>query len=40
MIDEFNQAISKLDEYKAEAQVLIPVLKAVRTELGEERVNC
>jgi hypothetical protein len=40
MIYEINQAISKLDEFNAEAQVLIPVLKAVRAELGEERANC
>jgi hypothetical protein len=39
MIYEFNQDISKLDEYKAEAQVLIPVLEAARAELGEERAN-
>jgi L-2-amino-thiazoline-4-carboxylic acid hydrolase len=39
MIYEFNQAISKLDEFKAEAQVLIPVLRAARTELGEEQAN-
>jgi hypothetical protein len=39
MIYEFNQAISKMDEFKAEAQVLIPVLKAVRAELGEEHAN-
>jgi hypothetical protein len=39
MIYEFNQAVSKLDEYKAEAQVLIPVLQAARAELGEEQAN-
>jgi hypothetical protein len=39
MTYEFNQAISKLDEIKAEAQVLIPVLKAARAELGEEFAN-
>jgi hypothetical protein len=39
MIYEYNQAISKLDEFKAEAQVLIPVLKAARAELGEEQAN-
>ena len=39
MIFEFNQNISKLDEIKAEAQVLIPVLKAARAELGEENAN-
>jgi hypothetical protein len=39
MIYEFNQAISKMDEFRAEAQVLIPVLKAARAELGEERAN-
>ena len=36
---EFSQAISKMDEFKAEAQVLIPVLQAARAELGEERAN-
>ena len=39
MMYEFNQAISKMDEFKAEAQVLIPVLQAARAELGEERGN-
>jgi hypothetical protein len=39
MIYELNQAISKMDEFRAEAQVLIPVLKAARAELGEERAN-
>jgi hypothetical protein len=39
MIYEFNQATSKMDEFKAEAQVLIPVLQAARAELGEERAN-
>ena len=39
MIYEFNQAISKMDEFKAQAQVLIPVLKAARVELGEEQAN-
>jgi hypothetical protein len=39
MIYEFNQAISKMDEFRAEAQVLIPVLQAARAELGEERAN-
>jgi hypothetical protein len=39
MIYEFNQDISKMDEFKAEAQVLIPVLEAARAELGEERAN-
>ena len=29
-----------MDEFKAEAQVLGPVLKAARAELGEERANC
>ena len=39
MIYELNQAISKMDEFKAEAQVLIPVLQAARAELGEDRAN-
>jgi hypothetical protein len=39
MIYELDQAISKMDELKAEAQVLIPVLQAARAELGEERAN-
>lgn len=39
MIHEFNQAISKMDEFQAEAQVLIPVLRAARAELGEEHAN-
>ena len=36
---EVNPNISFLDEYKFQAEVLIPVLKALRTELGEERAN-
>jgi hypothetical protein len=36
---ETNPNISFLDEYKFQAEVLIPVLKALRTELGEERAN-
>jgi hypothetical protein len=36
---EINPNISFLDEYKFQAEVLIPVLKALRTELGEERAN-
>ncbi len=39
MIYELNQNISKMDEVKAEAQVLIAVLKAAREELGEEQAN-
>jgi len=39
MIHEFNQAVSKMDELKAELQVLLPVLQAARAELGEERAN-
>jgi hypothetical protein len=39
MIYEMNEATSKLDEFRAEAQVLVPVLKAAREELGEERAN-
>jgi len=39
MICELDQAISKMDEFRAEAQVLVPVLKAARAELGEERAN-
>jgi hypothetical protein len=36
---EINPTISFLDEYKFQAEVLIPVLKTLRTELGEERAN-
>jgi hypothetical protein len=39
MIYEFNQAISKMDEYRVEMQVLLPVLKSMREELGEEHAN-
>ena len=39
MIYEFNQNISKLDEIRAEAQVIIPVLKAARAELGQENAD-
>ena len=34
-----NPNISLLDEVKLQAQVLVPVLKALRAELGEERAN-
>ncbi len=34
-----NPSISLLDEVKIKAQVLVPVLKALRVELGEERAN-
>ncbi len=36
---EVNSTVSFLDEYKFQAEVLIPVLKALRAELGEERAN-
>ena len=36
---ETNPNVSFLDEFKIEAAVLIPVLKALRAELGEERAN-
>jgi hypothetical protein len=36
---EINPNVSFLDEYKFQAEVLIPVLKALRVELGEERAN-
>jgi hypothetical protein len=36
---EINPNVSFLDEYKFQAEVLIPVLKALRAELGEERAN-
>jgi hypothetical protein len=39
MIYEMNEATSKMDEFRAEAQVLIPVLRAARAELGAERAN-
>jgi hypothetical protein len=34
-----NPEISLLDQVKMQAQVLVPVLKALRAELGEERAN-
>jgi hypothetical protein len=34
-----NPEISLLDQAKIQAQVLVPLLKALRTELGEERAN-
>ena len=34
--DTVNTNISLLDEVKIQARVLIPVLRALRTELGEE----
>ena len=34
-----NPDISLLDQVKMQAQVLVPVLKALRAELGEERAN-
>jgi hypothetical protein len=34
-----NDQISLLDQVKIQAQVLVPLLKALRTELGEERAN-
>ena len=34
-----NTNISLLDEVKIQAQVLIPVLRALRTELGEDKAN-
>ncbi len=36
---EVNPNVSFLDEYKFQAEVLIPVLKALRAELGEGRAN-
>jgi L-2-amino-thiazoline-4-carboxylic acid hydrolase len=36
---EINPNVSCLDENKFQAEVLIPVLKALRAELGEERAN-
>lgn len=36
---EINQKISLMDEIEMQAQVLIPVLKAVRAELGKERAD-
>ena len=37
--DAVNTAISLLDEVKIQARVLIPVLRALRTELGEATAN-
>lgn len=34
-----NPSISILDQVKMQAQVLVPVLKALRAELGEERAD-
>ena len=34
-----NPDISLLDQVKMQAEVLVPVLKALRAELGEERAN-
>jgi hypothetical protein len=34
-----NPQISLLDQVKIQAQVIVPLLKALRTELGEERAN-
>ena len=36
---EVNLNVSFLDEYKFQAEVLIPVLTVLRAELGEERAN-
>ena len=36
---EINPSVSFLDEYKFQAEVLIPIFKALRAELGEERAN-
>ena len=36
---EINPDISLLDQVKMQAQVLVPVLEALRAELGEERAN-
>ena len=37
--DSVNTDISLLDEVKIQARVLIPVLRALRTELGEATAN-
>ena len=37
--DAGNTAISLLDEVKIQARVLIPVLRALRTDLGEATAN-
>ncbi len=36
---EINREISILDQIKIQAQVIVPLLKVLRTELGEERAN-
>jgi hypothetical protein len=36
---EFDQSIPLLDQVKIQAQVLVPVLRAFRERLGEERAN-
>jgi len=38
-LDEVNPNISLLDQVKMQAQVLVPVLKALRAELGKERAD-
>ena len=37
--DSVNTDISLLDEVKIQARVLVPVLRALRTELGEDKAN-
>ena len=39
MYIDYNFEISLMDHIKCEVGVLVPVLKALRTELGEERAN-
>jgi hypothetical protein len=39
MDSETRSDVSLLEEYKCQAAVLLPVLEALRTELGEERAN-
>jgi hypothetical protein len=36
---EINESISILDQVKMQAQVLLPVIRAFRKELGDERAN-
>jgi len=36
---EINEAVSLLDQVKIQAQVLLPVIRAFRKELGEARAN-
>jgi len=36
---EINEDISLLDEVKMQARVLVPIIRVLRQELGEQRAN-